>query len=179
MKKIMMVAMATVGMGMGAAVSAAEAAPEQGFYVGGLYSFVNLDFDEIDETIEPKALALQAGWNFSKFLAVEGRLGFDAGSDEIAGIDVKVENYFSGLLRGTVPFNDTFSVYGLIGFTSGKLEVSDADESVSDTDSGFSYGVGAEMTFAGRHGISLEWARLIPGDGYDADAVSVGYRYRF
>lgn len=176
MKKVMIAALAV--MGMGVIVQAIAATPEQGFYVGGVYSIVSYDEDGFD-TIKPKALALQAGWSFSKYLAAEGRLGFGAGSDDILGIDVKVDNYFSALLRGTLPFNDAFAVYGVLGYTTGKLKASGYGITVSDSDSDFSYGIGVEATFAERHGVSVEWGRLLSGDGYDADALSIGYRYRF
>ena len=128
-------------------------------------------------------MAIQAGYNFNKNIALEGRIGFGAGSDTIQGIDVKVDSYYSILFRGTLPVNDAFNVYALAGHTNGKLKASALGVSDTFSDSGFSYGIGAEARFAGHSAVSLEWGRMLTGQffgaDYDADALSVGYRYRF
>lgn len=174
-KSLIIAALAVMGGGVGSVAQAADTAPEQGVYLGGIYSFVSYKEDGLD-TISPKTLAIQAGYNFNKNIALEGRIGFSAGSDTIQGIDAKIDSYYSILFRGTLPVNDAFNVYALAGHTNGKGKVGVSDTS---SDSGFSYGIGAEARFAGHSAISLEWSRLLSGAHYDADALSVGYRYRF
>ncbi len=176
MKKLIIAAAAIAGFGTVA--QAADTAPEQGYYVGGVYNLVSYKEDNLD-TIKPKALAILAGWNFNKNIAVEGRLGFGAGSDAIQGVDVKVDSYFSALARGTLPVTDAFDVYGVIGLATGKLKASGFGVTVSESDTSFSYGVGGEVKFAGRSAVSLEFGRMFSGDGYDVDALSFGYRYHF
>jgi opacity protein-like surface antigen len=187
MKKVVVTAVAAVIGGIGTVAQAADTASEQGFYLGGVYSIVSYKEDNL-ETLEPKAIALQAGWNFNKYAALEGRIGFGAGSDsfQVPGlilhgpvkVEIKVDSYYSGLLRGTLPINDSFDVYGLAGFSSVKFKASSSRITTSG-DSSFSFGAGGEVNLGGHSGLAIEWSRLLSGDGYDADALSVGYRYRF
>jgi opacity protein-like surface antigen len=173
-----MIAAAVAALGLSSAAIAADTAPEKGFYLGGVYSFVDYKEDGFD-TVSPKAIAVLGGWNFNKNFALEARLGTGAGSDSMQGIDFEVDSYLSILFRGTLPVNDVFSVYAVAGHTNGKLKASFLGESFSDSDSSFSYGIGGEFNVASRSGISLEWSRLLSGDDYDVDALSIGYRYRF
>ena len=157
---------------------AADEASDQGFYVGGVYSFI--DYKESGySSVKPKAIALMFGWQFIPNLALEGRIGAGAGSDDLGGIDIKVDSYYSGLLRGTVPVSDSFNLYAIAGVTNGKLKASAGGITVSDSETKASYGVGVEFVVQKQSGISLEWGRFLSGNGYTADAISLGYRYRF
>jgi len=186
MKKVMGAALAVAGLI--ASMQTAHAASEQGGYVGGQYNFGSVKFEDTDfgfsKTAKPTALTVLGGWNFNEYFAVEGRIGFGAGSDSlVAGLDVKVDSYFSALARGTFPVNEMFNVYGLLGLTSGKVKLEYDGGSSSSSDTGLAYGVGAEVNFAKQHGVSLEYAHLLKGseDGtdYTITSISLGYRYRF
>lgn len=157
---------------------AADAPAGQGAYVGGVYSFIDYKESGIP-AVKPKAIALMVGWQFNQNLAVEGRIGAGAGSDDLDGIDIKVDSYYSGLLRGTVPMTDSFNLYAIAGVTSGKLKASAAGVTVSDSETKASYGIGVEFVVQKQSGISVEWGRFLSGDGYTADAISLGYRYHF
>ena len=156
----------------------ADAPAGQGFYVGGVYSFVQYK-ESGYSTVQPKTIALSAGWQFSENLALEGRIGASAGSDDLDGIDIKVDSYYSALLRGSVPASDNFNIYAIAGVTNGKLKASVGGLTVSDSETKASYGIGAEFLIQKQSGIALEWGRFLSGDGYTADAISIGYRYRF
>lgn len=163
---------------LGGAAYAAEAPADRRAYVGGVYSFV--DYKESGlPALKPKAVALQVGWQYNRNLAFEARLGTGAGSDDYLGVDVKVDSYFSALVRGVAPVSDSFNVYAVAGVTNGKLKASGYGVTASSSESKASYAVGAELLFAKRSGIAVEWGRFLSGNGYTADALSLGYRYRF
>ena len=157
---------------------AANAPTEPGFYLGGVYNFI--DYKESGfSSVKPKAVAVMFGWQFNEYLAVEGRIGAGAGSDDLDGIEIKVDSYYSGLLRGSVPVSDYFNLYAIAGVTNGKLKASFAGVTASDSETKASYGVGGEFVVAKQSGLSLEWGRFLSGDGYTADAITIGYRYHF
>jgi hypothetical protein len=183
---------AMLGLASVTAVTAANASPpnEQGFYLGALASRVNYKESDVNN-VSLTALALQGGWQFNHYFAVEARLGKGVGSASVNSrtptggqpavlANLKLSNYFSLLVRGSWPVSDQFNLYGLLGETQGKLEAQTPYVTASTSDTKPTYAVGAEYRpGAARAGVGLEYGRLFSGGGYDVDAVSLVYRYRF
>lgn len=152
----------------------------------GMYFGINLSRVEYDETgfesAEPTALSLRIGNEINSNLAFEGRLGFGLADDTVTvfGIPVDVEiDHFAGIYaRGILPL-DKVSLYGLVGYTDGKITASAGGFSVSESDSDFSYGIGADFAVSKTGAINLEWAHLFSGSAYDVTALSIGYKHNF
>lgn len=152
----------------------------------GMYAGVNFSIVEYEETgldsVEPTALVLRLGNEFTPNLAVEGRLGFGLSEDSVnvfgTPVDVEVDNFFGLYLRGIAPLG-AVSLYGLIGYTDGELTASANGVSISADDSDTSYGVGADFALNKASAINVEWARLLSTSDYDVTALSIGYRHNF
>ena len=112
--------------------------------------------------------------------------GFAPGIPITATVDPNA--FFSGLLRGTAPINDTFGVYGLIGVTHATFDtkasiLSIINVSKSDSDTSFSYGGGIEGAVANNLTLGAEYVRYIDkssGSSHDTmDGVTATARFKF
>lgn len=134
-------------------------------YLGGDAMFWELDPDR-GSSRDDVGLRLRGGAQFNDYFAVEGHLG-GGGSDGPAELDYLVGAYAKGIL----PVADQFRLYGLAGFTEVDFDV--------DSESGFSYGAGAEFDLTPQLALGADYMRYLDKSDYDFDAVSVGLRYRF
>lgn len=171
---------------MGATALPAAAMANQHSYVGVQFSQVEYKESGVPD-VEPTAIAIKAGAQLSDYLAVEARVGFGAGDDSASEgplkLTIEVDNYISAYVKPTLPLGERFSVYALAGVTRSKLkaEITSVLPAESDTDSqtDLSYGVGADLNLSTNSFVSVEYARLLNGDDYDLDALSVGLGFRF
>lgn len=170
---------------------AAAAQPESGdSYIGGQYASVGYDEDGFPE-VEPSALVLRGGQFINDNFAIEGRFGFglsdDSAATNINGYDVDVaidiKRIFGVYGKGYLPVNDVFGVYGVFGFTDAKLEATASNGSVSETvsqsDSGFSYGIGFDVFVKDSLSVNGEYMSYLDESGYTADALSFGGSLHF
>jgi opacity protein-like surface antigen len=170
-------------LALAASVSAAMLVhADEGMYAGVQITQVGYKEDGFP-TANPMALAFKLGKQFTPNFALEGRIGIGVADDEVdvGGIPVslEVDNYYGVYGKAMLPLSPTASVYGLLGFTRGKLTFSANGFSQSDSDSDLSFGLGAEFTIAPTAFVSVEWARLLKGDGYKINGISLGLGFKF
>jgi opacity protein-like surface antigen len=155
---------------------------DAGMYAGANITQIGYKEDGF-ATVEPIAVAFKLGKQFSPNFALEGRIGLGVADDDIdvGGIPVslEVDNYYGVYGKAILPLSETASVYGLLGFTRGKLTISANGFSQSDSDSDLSFGLGAEFTVAPTAFVSVEWARLLKGDDYKVNGISLGIGFKF
>jgi hypothetical protein len=183
MKTLLVAALAALSLGAAGQSLAAQNSDDAGFYLGIVLSRVNYKESGLS-SVYPTALAVQGGWRFNPYFAVEGRAGGGVASDSLTvnGItaDLKVKSYYSLLVRGNLPLADQFNLYAIAGETHGELQATSNGVSVTNSDSKASYGVGAEYVMGPEHSaVGVEYGRLFSGSGYDVDALSLTYRYNF
>lgn len=163
-------------------LAAATLASAEDIYIGASAVRATYSEDGVDD-VNPTIAAVRLGRQTSQNLAFEARLGVGVDKDtvNVAGIPVEVEidNFFGVYARGILPVSPMFSLYGLLGYTQGKVSASAFGLSASQTDGDISYGVGADISASKNTAITLEWARLFEGTGYDVSGLSVGVKYRF
>lgn len=115
--------------------------------------------------------------------AIEARAGLGLDDDQItpgaSPVNVGLDAYFSGLLKGILPLAPRFGVYGVAGATIGKFAASSNGLYVNKWESDFTYGAGAEIGFAPNMSLGLEWLRMFEGSGYRLDAASLAFNFRF
>nr|WP_089656912.1 porin family protein [Halomonas pantelleriensis] len=149
--------------------SAAHAQQAQTFYpqgyVGGDAMFWDLNPDQ-GPSRDDVGLRLRGGAQINDYFAVEGHLG-GGGSDGPVELDYLIGAYAKGIL----PIADEIRLYGLAGFTEVDFDV--------DSESGFSYGAGAEFDVAQNLSVGADYMRYLDKSNYTFDAASVGLRYRF
>lgn len=165
-----------------AALVHAQPAGSQGLYAGATLTRAAYK-EEGFPTAYPIAIGGKIGKPLNPNFAVEGRFGFGVADDEVdvGGLPVAVDiDYYFGVYgKGILPLSSQASVYGLIGITQAKLTASVGGFSASDSDSDISFGVGAEFGISPAAAISVEWARLLKGDGYKVDGLSLGVSFKF
>ncbi|MEM7767737.1 MAG: porin family protein [Pseudomonadota bacterium] len=163
----------------------AMGAHAQGFYVDGGYTFIGIDVEDAGTSFDADigAITGHAGFDINEFLAVEGEVGVGVDDEEVsaAGIDAELGlNYLVGAYgKAQYPVSETISLYARAGVVNAELEaeVSGAgSDSASDT--GFGFGVGADAYLSDRGGIRVDYTRYDIED-LEADAFSVGYKFRF
>ena len=101
------------------------------------------------------------------------RLGAGVGSDS----NVEIDHYLGACDRRILPLNHALSVYGLMGVTSSKVNFRGGGGSVSDT--GLSYGIGADIGVGRAATIDVEWVSLMRPSGYELNAPSALAKFRF
>ena len=161
----------TAMMATAIAVFSGAACAEQGLYVGGVLSQVEFRPNG-GPTANPTAIAAVLGKEFSPNIAGEVRLGGGLGYDG----NVEVAHYLGVYGKGILPLSNQVSLYGLLGVTSSKLNFR-GDGSASD--SGLSYGLGADFSLSRVTTIGVEWASLLRPSGYDLNALSVLAKFKF
>jgi len=141
------------------------------FYAGLGYSYMTMDPDNSSE-VNGDAILLLAGYNFNRYIAVEGRY---------SGLTDCLENT-AIYLKPMYPFGG-ISLYGLLGY--GQIDY-DGGQSLSE--SGFQWGIGASYEVAENIGVFVDYTNFYDDTGFDghfpnqdilADAINIGFTYKF
>ena len=115
-------------------------------------------------------------------LAFETQFGFDLTDDTntINGNDVSLSiNYFVGFYaRASYDFADFASIYGLLGMSAAQLE-GDTIFLEDDTETGFSFGLGATFAMPFDIDANIEVMQLVNGDAFEIYMASIGASYKF
>jgi opacity protein-like surface antigen len=180
MRSLAVAAVAALFLVAATAVRAQEARP--GPYGGILFS--QLSYEQSGASSASLTnLGGVLGQVLSPHFALEGRFGLGLNDDRInvgaVAVDVDLDYYVSGLLKGILPLAPRFGIYAVAGFTIGKFSASNGAAYLNKWESDFSYGAGAEFGFAQSMSLALEWQRMFEGSGYNLDAVSVALNFRF
>jgi len=147
------------------------------------------EFSVLGEDIKPTSLTGRLGYEFGKYLSVEGRLmasDSDYFSGGFPGYRTWEVTYLGNVsAKLNIPFGDEkrVNVYGLVGYSSWKWTATQGDLTAHDTDEGVSYGVGIDLFADGINGLNFEVIRYldssIASEDYTLDTASIGYVRRF
>jgi len=166
------------------------AVDEPKFYWGAMagvseFSFSDNTSNPLGEDLNPTSITARLGYEFGKFLSVEGRL-MTSGSDSYTnGLSLEVSYLGNVSAKLNIPFGDVkrVNVYALAGYSSWKWTATQGNSTWHDTDSGSSYGIGVDLFADGINGINFEVMRYldssISGFDYTLDTASIGYVRRF
>ena len=179
-------AASTMVMAGGAIAPVEVVAPvidDSGFYVGAGYSYIDTDlvFGDFIADDGFNAGTILAGYNFNKYVALEGRYTFSAdvdfdGAETYADISSDVWGIY---VKPQYPVTENFKVYGLLGY--GETEVLD------DTGS-FQYGLGGSYAATASVEVFGDWVRAYDEDDNDVafgdyelsqDVFTLGVNYKF
>ena len=156
-------------------------------YAGITYSQLTYDEDGISGDANPTALIGRLGYFVANQIAIEGRLGIGLSDDTVRidgfgqalDVDLELDRLLGFYAVGHLPVGDAASIYGLFGFTDAKATASANGLSESDTDSGLSYGFGAEFNTSEQIGLNIEYTQYLDESGYDLSAISAGVKLHF
>lgn len=164
---------------------------ESAFYLGlGLgQGYVN--DSQTDEEMKATTLMLQAGYQYNRYIALEGRYTFGMSMDYAPGLTGNAAADYDGdfsswglYLKPMYPIGD-FSIYALLGY--GGVQLSDLEQGDA-YESGFQWGVGAQYAVTENVLIFADYVKLYDDTGFDyraqledvdSDTWTVGVSYKF
>jgi opacity protein-like surface antigen len=171
------------------ATGTALAGTEGENYFGLQYAYGYYDEDGISETYNPTLLVGRFGRFLTPNLSLEGRLGTGLEDDTYSlpafgnrDVTLELESLFG--LYGAAHFDMTkwFSVYGVLGVSQVKGTASLPSfpglESTEDN-SGFSYGIGADIGIGSRLALNIEYIQYLDMDDFDLGVANVGASFSF
>ena len=172
---------------------------ESSFYVGLGFSSMRLNNDLTDEEFSANAMMLQAGYQYNRYLAIEGRYTFHVGDVEYehgTTINPDYSDYptdFENVavyLKPMYPIDD-FSVYALLGYGEvglTNIPLGGAGISADRAEGGFQWGLGAGYNVNESIAVFVDYVRMYDDIGFDkraqsadivADAWTFGISYKF
>lgn len=177
-----------------AAVSSmAFASENSSFYVGGGFSFIDLNAQEIGGSgefdITGDSLTLIAGYNLNSYFAIEGRYTGTVGdlSADIYGYEEDLDGGMSNIavyLKPMFPVQN-MNLYALLGLGQVTLD-DDSSDDLSETF--LQWGLGINYGINDNFGVFLDYVRLYDDVGFDGDTldgdfvvdtVNIGVTYKF
>ncbi len=172
------------------ALVAASTANAEGFYLGFGYQIGAYDENGIPEA-DLSTIKFEAGSYFSENMALEAHVNLGMDSDTVSvpvvvddttvvvDVEVDLESSVSLFLKGDLPLSPDFNLYGLVGFSQVKVEASAEGFPQSSSDTGFSYGAGAELGLGNQVYVSAEYVSYISEDEYDYAGINLGVHKKF
>ena len=152
----------------------------EGFYVGA--GAVNWTYNEpatTPEDLSGTGINVKFGQNFIENLGWEVEMG-GGGSDSVVvnvpgvgqvPVDLALDFYTSFFLRAILPL-PRLHLYGAVGFTSAML-TADAGLPVTGTESGVSFGAGAELEVVNGWFVGGEFMRYLDTDAIELTAKNI------
>lgn len=157
----------------------ADGVTKPGFYVGGGYSDVTLDDNDLGKDADVGVLFARGGYQINQNIAVEARLGTGVQDDRVYGAKVEIEDTYGAYVKAGLPTTVGLYPYALLGVTHSKVKVSGSGVHDSSSDSDLSYGLGVDYWFNNQVSAGLEWAKWYDKDGLDIDGISLGLNLKF
>jgi len=172
--------------------TAAQASKDQGVYVGGGVSLINVGVrDPFSNEVNFKAGELMIGYKYNAYLGAEIRTGKNLQKETLAvnsqdtglrdSVESSIDLYTSVYYRAELA-NEIAKVYLLLG-QSRVTTTLEFDESGRDTieatDSGFSYGIGFGLWIDERMNLNVEYKNLVDTETDSFTGASITADYRF
>ena len=164
-----------------------SASADSGFFVGGSIGAATLD-DDIDTfalDADSTSFRLNAGWQFSDFLAIEaGYHDFGKFDEELdlggilSDVDIRADGYTLRLTT-SIPLGSNLSLFGRAGAFIWEADARvDGLRTEGFDDENLYYGAGADFKVSERLSLLGDWTRY-ELDDTESDVISIGLRYRF
>lgn len=161
------------------------------FYLGIGIGNASVNDNDTPEEFESTTLMLQAGYQYSTYIALEGRYTFGLDTDYSPGSTNSLSSDYNGdfsswglYVKPMYPIGD-FSLYALLGYGGVMLD----DLAGGDAyESGFQWGVGAGYAMSENYTVFVDYVSLYDDTGFDyrarlddidSDTWTFGVSYRF
>ena len=134
-------------------------------------------------SVTPSVIGGRFGMKFTDRVAGEVFLGTSASSDSVtvggSSVDMKITDVVGLYLKGSLPVADKLNLFGRIGYTRARIKASSSGTSIADSDSGFSYGVGAQYDFTDKVYGMVDYMSFYDRNGTTITGPTVGVGYKF
>ncbi len=150
-------------------------------YFGGGLALVDYSESGLSEDASLAAVFGKFGKKFSENISGEVRFGIGLVDDSVGDIrselfsidlpllEIELENYYGLYIKSGISVIEGFYPYAILGYTRGKLKISAFDESTSVSESGTSFGLGADFTISENLDVSIEYMNY-----FDKDEARLG-----
>lgn len=145
------------------------------------YTFTRVKADD-GPSFNPGMLRGIIGYDFHPNFAVEGMaaVGTQKDTSDFMGVPVTVDPRTAlGVYLKPKANLGGVEVFGRLGYTSVRAKVSAAGFSDSGTNSGFSYGIGANVNISPRMYVGADWMRYNKDDGVTTEGATISVGFRF
>lgn len=165
---------------------------ESAFYVGIGMGAAYINDNTTQEEISSTTLLLQAGYQYNRYVAFEGRVSFGFNTDYDPGdtantggeYDSDISNW--GIyVKPMYPVTEAFDVYALLGY--GGVQLGNLENGDAYVD-GFQWGLGVQYAVTESVLVFADYVKLYDDTGFDyraqlddvdSDTWVVGVSYRF
>lgn len=177
MKKTMIAGAIIASLSLATAVEA-----KKGNYYGISVTQFNIDGSWFEADV--MTLDGRFGTYFNENFSGELRAGFGIQDDTVnfdlnSSMDLEMKNHYGAYIRAGIPVGEVFYPYVIAGYTHGKVEETFLGGSISESESDFSYGLGADFALSNDFDISLEYMDYLDMDGVEVEGISLGFKARF
>jgi len=140
------------------------------WYAGAKIGSVDIDVPGVSNATN---LGVTVGYNINKNVAIEGELTTSMSDGDIEGfLDYSVNSY-AVYVAGRFGDKAYFKVKG--GYADTEIDTDFGSES----DSGFSFGIGGGYKISDQASIEAEYTQLYDDNDFSIDFLSVGFNYTF
>ena len=145
------------------------------------YTFLHVKADD-GPSFNPAMVRGIIGYDFHREVRVEGMAAFGTQKDTASfeGIPVTLDPRTAvGVYLKPKANLGGVEVFGRLGYSSVRAKVSAAGFTDSGTNSGFSYGIGANLNISPRMYVGADWMRYNKDDGDTTDGATISVGFRF
>ncbi|MDQ7047656.1 MAG: porin family protein [Sulfurovum sp.] len=165
------------------------------FYLGLGASALKLDNGDTKENFKANAVTLQAGYDYNKYLGIEGRYSrsfgnvkYDKGTSTNANIGDYPTDFTNIALYLKPQYKlEKFSAYALLGY--GEVALTNIPQGgVDRAEAGFQWGLGLSYDITNNISVFADYTNLYEGKGFNyiatnsditVDAATLGFLYKF
>jgi len=122
---------------------------------------------------------IRLGSNIDKNISLEGLIGTTITDAYSGNVAFRFDSVFGGYIKARTDIGPNAQVFGRLGFTQGTATASVPSYAVSGSDSGLSYGVGAQFDFASKTYVIIDYMSYYSNSGVSASGISGGIGIKF
>lgn len=164
---------------------------DSAYYVGAAVGQGYVNDEQSKEEMTSTTLMLQAGYQYNKYIGIEGRYSFGFNMDYDPGLTGNSPSDYDGdfsawgiYMKPMYAIGD-FSLYALLGYGGVSLDSLEFGDAYED---GFHWGLGASYTFEETIVVFADYVKLYDDEGFDyravledvdADTWNIGVSYKF
>ena len=159
---------------IGACIEGYTCFADSGPYIGVSYS--QLDYSEHGLDLDFSTVGGLVGYKLSNAFAIEFRGAKGQTDDDVYGIGVEVDKTMSVFGKFSLPNETNITPYLLGGFSKVWLS---ADGGYKESESDYSYGIGAAFSLTDQFSVSAEYVVLLDKSDVEINAPSLLLTYEF
>lgn len=134
-----------------------------------------------DGGIDIASIVARYNYTFADHFGIEGEVSYGIDGEESLGVEIDQEFGGAVFAVARMPVGKNSSdIFVKIGYAYFEYDINDPTGTITDDDfDGLAYGAGANLMFAPKHGLRVDFTRYEGDDDAEANAYSAAYVYRY